>query len=104
MSEQPGSDLVSSSSRWGTTRDEHAVRHFQEDELLEIIETTLINDLPQQLIGRLREIFLESRHVDIINIEHHFLATQRPDLSSSFFGKFILIKENIQNILSIGLC
>jgi hypothetical protein len=103
MSEKSGRDLISSSAWWSACSDKDAVGDLHEKELFQVIETALINDLPQQFIGGLRAVLFEGRHVDIINKENHLFTAEWSNFSSSLFGEFIFVEEDIEDIFGIGL-
>lgn len=46
-----------------------------EVEFLQVIEPTMIHDLPQEFNRRLGEILFWSRHIDVITEEYHFLTS-----------------------------
>jgi hypothetical protein len=70
---------------------------------VQIVESSLIDDLSEQFVGRLCEIFLKGGHVDIVHEEDHFLASNRTDLCSSFLGEFVLVEQDVQQVLGAGL-
>lgn len=103
MPKQSRGDWVSTTSRRCARSNEDDIGHFHEQELLQIIEPFLIDDLPEQFVGRLSTVFLESWHVDIVHVKDHLLASQWTDLSSSLLREFILVQEHVQQVFGAGL-
>ena len=103
MPEKSGRYLISSSAWWSACSNKDAVGDLHEKELFQVVETALINDLPQQFIGWLCAVLFESRHVDIINKENHLFTTERSNFSSSLFGEFIFVEEDIEDVFGVGL-
>ena len=46
-----------------------------EEELIDIVVATLIDNLSQKLARRLGEVTIELRHIHVIDEEHHLLTS-----------------------------
>lgn len=85
MSEQSWGDGITATTWWGTSRHEFGVLNVLKDELLGVIEATLIDGLSKEFARGLREVSIELRHVDIIDEEDHFLASWWAEQGLSFW-------------------
>jgi hypothetical protein len=75
MSEETWGHSVSATAWRRTGCYEPGVFDLLENELLGIIETSLIDSLSQKLTRWLRAVPVQLRHVDIVDEEHHLLAS-----------------------------
>lgn len=72
MAEKTGGHSVTTTTGRSASSDELGILDLLEQELLNIVETTLINGLSEKLTRRLGAVSFELRHVNIINEEDLF--------------------------------
>lgn len=60
--------------------------------------------MSQQFIRGLSAIFLQSRHIDVVNKHNHLFISDWPHFVPPLLCKLILVHEDIQNVLGAGLC
>ena len=69
MAEETRGNSVTTTSGRSASSDESGIFNILEEKLLNVVETTLIDSLSEQLARRLCKVGLKLRHVDIINKE-----------------------------------
>mmetsp|Transcript_49832 Transcript_49832/g.161162 ORF Transcript_49832/g.161162 Transcript_49832/m.161162 type:complete len:202 (+) Transcript_49832:5668-6273(+) len=72
--DHPGSDLHAAASRRSTCCDELGVGNRFPKQFLAVVESLVVDDLPQQLDRWLRPVRFEHRHVQVVNAHNHRLA------------------------------
>ena len=68
---------MTSSGGWGTCRCKYAIFYVHELQFLEVIESSVIYNLPQQFNGGLCSIGFEHGHIDVINKDDHLFSGRR---------------------------
>lgn len=67
MPYKPWVQLISSSTWSCTTAYQSSINHLLPEQFLTIEEALVVDKVPQELDGWLRSLFLDLRHVDIID-------------------------------------
>ena len=65
---------ISSTTGWRRSTDHGRVLHCFPEELVAVIEATLVDESPKQLNWRLSAILLDGRHIDVIHEDRDSLA------------------------------
>jgi hypothetical protein len=104
-SEETGSDMVAATIRRTTCSYENDILNVHEVKFLQVIETTMVDDLPEEFNGGLGEVLFRSGHVDVITEEHHFLPGLGGAQQSGLpFLKLVFVHENVEDVAGLGLC
>ena len=63
----------------------------------------MVDELSDELDGRLRAVLLYLGHVDVVDEQDHLLAGRRPDQVLPLLGELVLVHQEVQHVLAAGL-
>lgn len=101
MSEETWADSIPATAWWSTGADNSGILDLLEDQLLGVVEASLIDGLTEQLARRLGTESIELRHVHVVDEEDHLLTAWWSKKSLSL-GLEVALKGILQ-VLGGGL-
>ena len=103
LAEKTRGHWVTAAGRRRTGRCENAVLDIHELQFLQIVEPAMVDDLSQELDRRLGPVSLQTGHVDIVDEDNHLASGRRPNQVFFLLYEFILVHEEVLDILGAGL-